>query len=339
MDNLNFYDSLEYREFKSLKFKRDLMVEYVMYMLDKSIPMFEYENLPDNWHTPQRKLEEFIQTRGCVSIIYYEGSEKKPAGYYAVYGGRGGERDANYEPIDFVFANPFLGLDGAYRIYPNIPDEKQKQCALIRNDSLYIGLMPLYTRYASLLTENAISLRISDINLRALLTMGAPDDKTKASAELYLKRLEDGENAVIGESAFFDGVNYHDATHPQNHMKDLIEYEQYLKASWFNELGLDANYNMKRERISGEEVNQNSDALIPLMQNMLNSRKECIEDVNKLYGLNITVKLSSVWETTLKQATETPEETETDNPEETSNGDNSTRLESEGGDDDGTNES
>ena len=301
MNNINFYDSLEFREFKSIEFKKGLMREYVLYMLDKTIPMFEYENLPDNWHTPPRKLEEFIQTRGCVSIINYEGSEKKPAGYYAVYGGRGGERDANYEPIDFVFANPFLGLDGSYRIYPNIPDENQKQCALIRNDSLYIGLMPLYTRYASLLVENAISLRLSDINLRALLTMGAPDDKTKASAELYLKRLEDGENAVIGETAFFDGVNYHDSGHPQNHMKDLIEYEQYLKASWFNELGLDSNYNMKRERISNGEVNQNSDALIPLMQNMLNSRKECIENVNKLYGLNISVDLASVWKKELDE--------------------------------------
>lgn len=302
MENINFYDCLEFREFKSLEFKRNLMTEYVLYMLDKTIPMFEYENLPDDWHTPPRKLEEFIQTRGCVSIINYEGNEKKPAGYYAVTGGRGGERDANYEPMDFVFANPYLGLDGTYRIYPNpVDDPAQPQCAIIRNDSLYIGLIPMFTRYASLLVENAISLRLSDINLRALILMSAPDDKTKASAELYLKRLEDGENAVIGETAFFDGVNYHDSGHPQNHMKDLIEYEQYLKASWFNELGLDSNYNMKRERISNGEVNQNSDALIPLMQNMLNSRKECIENVNKLFGLNISVDLASVWKKELDE--------------------------------------
>ena len=331
MGDINFYDCLKYREFKTLEFKRELMTEYVMYMLDKTIPMFEYGGLPDT--IPARKLEEFIQTRGYVSIINYEGDDA-PRGLYAVTGGRGGERDAYYEPIDFVFANPFLGVDGSYRIYPNEPESEQKQCALIRNDSLYIGLMPLYTRYASLLVENAISLRISDINLRALLTMGAPDDKTKASAELYLKRLEDGENAVIGETAFFDGVNYHDAPHPNNHMKDLIEYEQYLKASWFNELGLDSNYNMKRERISNGEVNQNSDALIPLIQNMLNSRKECVENVNKLFGTNITVDLASIWE---------KEFNETLNPE-TEENDVSKRLEKEynainggNGGDDGTN--
>ena len=330
MDNINFYESLEYREFKTMEFKHGLMIEYVRYMLDKTNSMFKYNGLPDT--IPARKLEEFIQTRGYVGIIYFEGDAKKPAGYYAVWGGRGGERDAYYEPIDFVFANPFLGLDGTYRIYPNIPDENQKQCVIIRNDSLYIGLMPLYTRFASLLTENAVSLRMSDINLRALLAMGAPDDRTKASAELYLKRLEDGENAVIGETPFFDGVNYLDAKHPNNHMKDLIEYEQYLKASWFNELGLDANYNMKRERISNGEVNQNADALIPLVQDMLNSRKECVENVNKLFGLNISVELDSVWEKTFDEAT-----TEGDP------NDVSKRLDDEynsiiGGSDNGTNE-
>lgn len=306
MENSNFYDCLEYREFKSKEFKRQLMLEYVFYMLDKTIPMFKWSNLPKT--IPERKLEEFIQTRGYVAIIKNDtDKENAPAGFYAVTGGRGGERDAYYEPVDFVFANPALGLDGSYRIGVD--------CELIRNDSLYIGVIPLYTRYASLLTENAISLRISDINLRALLTMGAPDDKTKASAELYLQRLENGENAVIGETAFFDGVNYHDAGHPNDHMKDLIEYEQYLKASWFNEMGLDANYNMKRERISNGEVNQNADALIPFMQNMLNSRKECVENVNKLFGLDISVELSSVWENVMKESTTDPTE------------DNSKRLE------------
>lgn len=327
-EHVDFLQSLEYREFKSLDFKRKLMREYVMYMLDKTNAMFDWSGLPET--IPARKLEEMLQTRGYVGIIRYdvETNPNAPAGYYAVTGGRGGERDAYYEPLDFVFANPCLGLDGTYRI--------GEETELIRNDSLYMGLIPMYTRYASLLTENAVTLRLSDINLRSLLTMGAPDDKTKASAELYLKRLEDGENAVIGETAFFDGVNFHDNSHPNNHMKDLIEYEQYLKASWFNELGLDSNYNMKRERISGEEVEQNADALIPLIQDMLNNRKECVEKVNVLFGLNISVELSSVWKRTLEDATEEPEET--DKTLEDTPNDNSKRLESED-DDDGNDES
>lgn len=325
MDN-NFYDCLKYREFKTLEFKRGLMIEYVRYMLDRTNAMFEYDGLPET--IPARKLEEFIQTRGYVSIINYEG-DNAPNGLYAVTGGRGGKRDAYYEPIDFVFANPYLGIDGTYRIYPYEPDADQPRCAIIRNDSLYMGLMPMFTRYASLLTENAVTLRISDINLRALLTMAAPDDKTKASAELYLKRLEDGENAVIGETAFFDGVNYYDAGHPNNHMKDLIEYEQYLKASWYNELGLDSNYNMKRERISEGEVNQNSDALIPLVQNMLNSRIECVNNMNALFGTNVTVKLSSIWETEFEETLNPEPETEPDKTDETETDETTDRINAE----------
>lgn len=322
----NFFDCLKYREFKTLEFKRDLMIEYVRYMLDRTNAMFEYDGLPET--IPARKLEEFIQTRGYVSIIKYEG-DNAPNGLYAVTGGRGGKRDAYYEPIDFVFANPYLGLDGTYRIYPYEPDADQSRCVIIRNDSLYMGLMPMFTRYASLLTENAVTLRISDINLRALLTMAAPDDKTKASAELYLKRLEDGENAVIGETAFFDGVNYHDAGHPNNHMKDLIEYEQYLKASWYNELGLDSNYNMKRERISEGEVNQNSDALIPLVQNMLNSRIECVNNMNALFGTNVSVKLTSIWETEFTETLDPESETEPDQTDETETDETTDRINAE----------
>lgn len=325
MDN-NFFDCLKYREFKSLEFKRDLMVEYVRYMLDRTNAMFEYDGLPET--IPARKLEEFIQTRGYVSIINYEG-DNAPNGLYAVTGGLGGKRDAYYEPMDFVFANPYLGIDGTYRIYPHDPDPLQSRCVIIRNDSMYMGLMPMFTRYASLLTENAVTLRISDINLRALLTMAAPDDKTKASAELYLKRLEDGENAVIGETAFFDGVNYHDAGHPNNHMKDLIEYEQYLKASWYNELGLDSNYNMKRERISEGEVNQNSDALIPLVQNMLNSRIECVNNMNALFGTNVSVKLASIWETEFEETLDPEPETEPDQTDETETDETTDRINAE----------
>lgn len=287
-ENINFYDTLEYREFKTKEFKRGLMCEYIFYMLDKTIPMFKWGNLPDT--IPSRKLEEYIQTRGYVGVKDVNNN------LYALTGGRGGERDAYYEPTKFVVANPYLDISGDYEI--------GVECEIIRNDALYIGLMPMFTRYASLLTENAITLRLTDINLRSIFTMGAPDDKTKASAELYLDRLEDGYNAVIGETAFFDGISYNDTKNTSNRMKDLIEYEQYLKASWFNELGLDSNYNMKRERISESEVNQNSDALIPLILNMLNERREGAERVNKMFGTNITVDFDSVWLQNFKQSNE-----------------------------------
>lgn len=281
--------NFNHRTFDGNNDKDELMREYVFYMLDRTQQIFEYAGLPDT--IPARQLELLIQVHGYAGILKYNDK------LYALFGSRGGEPDEYLEPKRFVWANAGLNANDDNEIVTTYRKEVENGAVLIRNDSLYIGLIPLFTRYASLLAENAITLRLSDINMRDMLNISAPDDTTKASAEEYLKKLEKGKLAAIGSNEFFDGIQFHNAKHNSNHMTDLIEYEQYLKAGWFNELGLDANYNMKRERISESEVNQNSDALIPLVQDMLNSRKECVNLINETFGTNINVELSSIWKT------------------------------------------
>ena len=80
-----------------------------------------------------------------------------------------------------------------------------------------------------------------------------------------------------------------------NDLKDVIETYQYLKGSWYNELGLNANYNMKRESINESESDMNEDALLPLIDDMLKSREIAVEQINKMFGTDIKVELSSSW--------------------------------------------
>ena len=79
-------------------------------------------------------------------------------------------------------------------------------------------------------------------------------------------------------------------------LTNLIEYHQYIKASLFNELGLNSNYNMKRESINSNESQLNDDMLHPLIDDMLKEREEGIARVNELFGTNITVKFAGAWE-------------------------------------------
>ena len=76
---------------------------------------------------------------------------------------------------------------------------------------------------------------------------------------------------------------------------DLIELHQYLKASCFNELGINSNYNMKREALNTEESQLNHDALLPLVDDMLQCRQSGVEKVNEMFGTNIHVELGGVW--------------------------------------------
>ena len=113
---------------------------------------------------------------------------------------------------------------------------------------------------------------------------------------IVLRKIQDGEFSIIGENAFFKGVNMQTApTTNSVYITQLIELIQYYKASMYNELGLNANYNMKRERLNLGEVSMNVDVLLPYVDNMLKERQNAVEKINAMFDTEISVKLASSW--------------------------------------------
>ena len=134
-------------------------------------------------------------------------------------------------------------------------------------------------------------------NTRTQKLISASDDKTKQSAELFVKRSVEGEIAIIGENGLFEGVKLQTVPSSQSGgVNSLIELQQYLKGSMFNEVGLSATFNMKRERLLSSEVDQSEGSLLALVYNMLKCRLEAIEKINAKYNLQIKIKLGGVWE-------------------------------------------
>lgn len=265
----------------SFKDKSRAVQSHILYMLNRTQSMFKWSGLPDS--IPQRMLELYLQINGYVGITDISGT------LYAMRGGLGGEPDAYYMPTIFTIANPALDVSRNLKI--------DDECIIISNDTCYLGLMPMFRRYASGLAENELSINIASIMSRIIDLISATDDGTKTSAEKYLKDIADGKLGVIASSEFFEGIKTHEfGSRSRGVITDLIELEQYYKASWFNELGLNANYNMKREALSTAESQLNDDALLPLIDNMLECRRIGAEKVNNLYGTSITVDLASSWE-------------------------------------------
>ena len=77
---------------------------------------------------------------------------------------------------------------------------------------------------------------------------------------------------------------------------------QYLKASWFNEIGLNTNFNMKREYLSAEEIAANTDVLLPLVDDMLYNRERACDRINAMFGTNISVHKNSAWENKMRES-------------------------------------
>ena len=277
------------------KYDKGLMLDsYVRYYLARLQSMFKYEGLPDS--IPAKWLEHYLLCNGNCIITNVDGK------YYALTGGQGESANAYYIPCGYVVANPWIKtesgtLSKTFWIEDvNIGGVDQKQDAvIIYNDTYSQGLLPMLQRYCSQLVENDISLNIADILARATINISAADDKTKASAEIYLKRLRDGDLGVMTETAFIEGLNIREFHYVANSITPLIEYHQYIKASLFNELGLNSNYNMKRESINSNESQLNDDMLHPLIDDMLREREEGIKRVNDFFGLDIKVSFDSAW--------------------------------------------
>lgn len=158
------------------------------------------------------------------------------------------------------------------------------------------------SKYASLMTENVLTIRTATILLRLIGLLSASDDKTKKSADKFIEDLEKGKISAIAESAFFDGIKLQSNSNSNSsYLQQFIELQQYLKASLFNELGLNANYNMKREAIGGNEAALNEDFLLPLCDDMLKCRREALEKINTMFGTEITVDFDSSWKINEKE--------------------------------------
>lgn len=248
------------------------------YTFAKTVSMFEWQNLPET--IPHRELELMLQAHGYAFITKVEGE------LYAFTGGIGGEQDVYGNPTQIVVANPALKLNKTYDL--------KKDGVLIYSDDSRMGLLPLLNKYNGLLVESDITMVVSGFNARIGTLISASDDKTKQSAELFMKRIAEGEPAVIGESALFDGVKAH-PTSKHTPITELVEYHQYVKASLSNELGLSAAFNMKRERVNSAEVAQNDDTTFPFVDNMMKCRLEAVKKLNAMYDLTIDVDYGSVW--------------------------------------------
>lgn len=275
--------------------KQTSVFNYVQYMFDRTNTMFRYSGLPET--IPEPMFEYMIQIYGSVAIIEHKGD------LYAMRCNFGGPPDPYYRPTQAVIANPALDLGETYRVVNHLPPferalwERMPPCVRVLNDSQIQGLLPLFSRYATQMAENDVSIRSAQINLRQQHIIAADNGVEAQSAAKYIQDLEDGKLSFIAKRSFTEGVSVSNvASGTSNIIIQLIELQQYLKASWYNEIGLNSNFNMKRQYMSADEVNSSADIMLPLIDNMYDSRKSAVEAINKQFGTSISVEKDSAWE-------------------------------------------
>ena len=262
--------------------KKELVNSYIRYMLNRTQDMFDYKGLPES--IPKKNLELYLQTKGFVVIP--SKNIDKPV---AMYGGLGGVPNEYYMPTIAIVNNPYLKYNESLTI--------GKDCIVIYNDSTITGLMPMFEKYALLLAECDLSINMINKTNRIDNVIECGDSNTEAAALKFIDDIENGELSHIVSKKFIDEslLKIHSLSKTTDNLLKLIELRNYIESSWYIDLGLNSNYNMKRESLTDSETEVDTYTLTPLIKNMLEERQNGIKRINEKWNLNISVDLGGSW--------------------------------------------
>ena len=299
------------------KSKKKIISEYMKMFFIRTNTMFEYDGLPET--IPKEDYQLIKQRFGSATIGKADNDK-----IYAFYGGLGGEWNEYYHPTLSIVTNPYLKFNKNYKI--------DVDCVVIKNDIFYNGLYNINLKYAELLTECDISIRKCLLNIRVDNVLESKDNSQDESIRKFFENVENGDFGYITSKKMMDNslMNIHNtASKTSNPLKDLIEMRNYIESCWWMEFGLNANYNMKRESLTDAETNADDMTMLPLIDQMLYEEQKGWDKVNKMFNLNVKVRLSAVWSKMRKDVLNDDKQDDANNDVNDKGGDNDETNEDE----------
>lgn len=275
MFNENDYKLLSYKSVSQMANNMTFSYYYYKLMLIAR-SLFEWKNLPNNMD--ERWIEKYLFNSG--KCIFY----KDPVMGYMVAGfGQQGGINCYGDPTsvypvaeNYVYEGPKL-ING-------------DNCYVIRNNDLMLPNFPIIRHYSYKLTNIDRSI---DVNIEASKTplIVRCSDKQRLSLKNAINQRKDNEpviwssdNANIGDMVSTLETNA-PVVFPQ-----LQTQKHMMLNEVFTDLGIN-NANMdKKERMVASEVDANDEQVKASEDVMLKVREEACKQINRIFGLNISVK-------------------------------------------------
>lgn len=252
--------------------------------MKKAHMMLKYNNLPEE--IPERMIKIYLQHVGHFAGFNHDGRR------WISWGSFADKLDGYYFPTKYTVSNPWIPGLGSRTM------DIGTGCIIVKNDNMAEPLTEVVGKYVDMLVENETSMIICDILARAQGLINAKDDSQYESAREYLKKIFAGETVPV-KSDSFAGENLETVPFGTSHyiLTDLIEYEQYVRSALWAELGIQMNWNAKRETITSTETDLDREVLKPYIDNMIETQTKDLKILSDFWGLEtpITVKKGSVW--------------------------------------------
>lgn len=287
---------------------------YTEILLNRTLRMFEFDDVPETIDADFLARELLVHGRVGITTTATDKTYETP---HAWRGFCGGEITEFYTGSRFIGASPVIGScdfkigDGGVVIYNTTEDKfapfstwsfdkKRSRIVTVTPPDAYptTSLYQYITRTSDILENIDISTRTLLQTCRALIIITAKDEQTKTAAEQVLAKIYRGDIACVMLSNLLDSINIEFAPTAANAAGLLSEYKeqyQFALAQFYNAIGIQANYNLKRERLNVAEIDVNEQSLVVNIVDMLKCRQTGVDAVNAMFGTNMRVRLGDEW--------------------------------------------
>ena len=254
---------------------------YMDMLFRKAMSIYKFENVPENWD-----YDYF------VSVLLSQGFICVTDTALGVIPLRCGLTGLNvYEhPTTVIIANNVLG---------NLERTIDEDCTVIKMNYNYApAVMPIINRYATLLSECDSSISVNLMNSKVAFIALCSSKQVAQSMKLMYDEISSGKPAVFvkGDQINGDNILY-------NHVKenfiagDIQILKRKLMSEFLTEIGVNNTNTDKRERLTDNEVEANNGEIQLNAGYWFDNIKEGIALTNKMFGLNIEVKLKNTFNT------------------------------------------
>lgn len=257
----NLSDLLNNLTFKTLYEKYKLM----------AINAFEWDGLPEG--IEEKHIEKYLYKHG--KAVFFRDPQMS---FMCLECQDGYKLDVHGECLNYNAIG--FGYNKTYH---------RDDCVVIDNNKLRLATDPFIMFYVNKLTE---AERTMDVNVKAVKTpyIFGCDDKDILTAKRIFQQIDGNVPALFVDK----GLNLESFTVLQTGVKfmgnELMDYKTSIENELLTFLGINNIPTDKKERLITDEANSNNQLIESFAELQLEARQRACDDINKKYGLHISVK-------------------------------------------------
>lgn len=258
------------------------------YLVNITCDRIKFDNLPEEIDDAFLRYQLLLYGK----VLFFK---HKDTHHVFWYSGTGMHNEYHIDK-EFLVTNPWLD-------YPQSFTQKfqDSEAVIIYSDiNGYIedtdcGLFDFISEYADIISSIDRSIYILAKNSRLIAFLTGQTMSFVESAKITIDRVFKGDEAfAIMEESLLDSIKVNPIGEKTEYkLSELIKTRQYYVSEFMQKIGISANQNMKKERLTDNESELISSVSSISFDYICNNINSCLKKVNKLFNLNITCSINN----------------------------------------------